>query len=63
MAELPLRYQRQYLVFGREVRHQVNVVGYKRIIIEMMFDRPQTVEVGIGAKSNKPKSLLPHLLI
>ena len=50
-------------VFGREMSHQVNIVGYKRISIEMMFGRPETVEVGIGAQFSKPKLLLPHLLI
>ena len=47
----------------REMRHQREVVGHERVVVEVMLGRPQAVEAEIGGEPRQPDLLVPHAIV
>ena len=39
---------------ARQIGHELDVVGYKRVVVEVVFGRPEAVEPQIGGKPREP---------
>jgi hypothetical protein len=45
---------------GGQIRHQLEVVRHERIVIEVVFGRPQAVEAQIGCDLRQPDLFVPY---
>ena len=45
---------------GRHVGHELDVVRHERVVVEVVFGRPQAVEAQIGGSAGQPDLLVPH---
>ena len=47
----------------REMRHQREVVGHERVVVEVMLGRPQAIEAEVGGEPRQPDLLVPHAIV
>ena len=47
----------------RHVGHQLDVVRHERVVVEVMFGRPEAVEAQIGGEARQPDLLVPHAAV
>ena len=43
-----------------QIRHQLEIVGHERGVVEVVLGRPQAVETEIGGAPGQPDLLVPH---
>ena len=46
-----------------EMRHQREVVGHERVVVEVMLGRPQAIEAQVGGEPRQPDLLVPHAIV
>src|SRR6516165_12641961 len=43
-----------------QIRHQLDVVGHERVVVEVVLGRPQAVEPQVGGEPRQPDLLVPY---